>query len=356
MKRRRPRGAGSVFRPKTAGREQAVWWIAYSVRGKRVRESAKTPVKTEAEKLLRARVSAVDRGSLDDPAVLRTTIDDLEKLVSDDYAENRRRSGREVTRSFVHLRAHFGGEAKARAVTAASIAAYKAKRRAAGAKNATINRELGQLRRGLRLAVSLGRLATPPAFSLLREDRPRAGFLEPGQFAAIVAKLPTDLQPLVTFLYWTGWRRTEATTLEWRMVDLKAGVIRIETSKNDEPRTIPYTALPALREVIDVQRANTTAIERRYGRIVPWVFHRDGKPVLAFAGAWENACRRAGLPGRLVHDMRRSAARNMIRAGIPQRVAMEIGGWKTDSVFRRYAIVDERLLAENLAKLAQPKV
>lgn len=354
MTKRRPHGTGTVWRPKTAGVEQAVWWISYRVgpRGarKRVRESAETTVKTEAERLLRARLAASDRGELGG-AALRTTMADLERLVAEDYRENGRRSGRNVTGAFARLREHFGDEAKATAITASSIASYKTARRAAGSRNGTVNRELAQLRRGMRLAVRLGRLSSPPSFALLREDRPRAGFLEPDQFAAIVRQIPTDLQPLITFLYWTGWRKSEATSLQWRMVDRQAGVIRIEETKNDEARTIPYSALAILKEVIDVQHAVTKALEQRAGRVVPWVFHRGGKPILAFAGAWEGACTRAGLPGRLIHDMRRSAARNMIRAGVAQKVAMAIGGWKTDSVFRRYAIVDEKLMAEGLAKL-----
>jgi len=353
--KRRPHGAGTVWRPKTNGVEQAVWWISYRVgpRGarRRIRESSETTIKSEAEKLLRARVAAADRGEARDPATQKTTIDDLEHLVANDYVENKRRSSRNVTGAFQHLKQHFGDGPIARMVSASSIASYKAARRSEGVRNGTINRELAQLRRGLRLAVALGRLSVLPSFSLLREDRPRAGFLEPEQFRAIMLKLPTDLQPLVTFLYWTGWRKTEATSLQWRMVDMRAGVIRIEESKNDEARTIPYAALPALKEVIEVQRTNTDSLEKREGRIVPWVFHRGGRPVLAFLGAWAGACKRAGLPGRLVHDMRRSAARNMIRAGISQSVAMAIGGWKTASVFKRYAIVDEKMIAEGLTKL-----
>lgn len=354
MPKRRPRGTGTVFRPKTNGVEQAIFWISYRVgpRGarRRVRESAETTSKAEAERLLRARLAASDRGELG-AAAMRTTLDDLERLVADDYKSNKRRSGRNVAGAYARLREHFGGDARASAVGAAAVASYKAERRAAGARNGTINRELAQLRRGLRLAVSLGQLSTPPAFSLLREDRPRQGFLEPDQFDSIVRQLPVDLRPLVTFLYWTGWRKGEATSLQWRMVDRKAGVIRIEETKNDEPRTIPYAALPALFDVIELQHANTVALERRAGCVVPWVFHRSGEPILAFAGAWDGACARSGLPGRLVHDMRRSAARNMIRAGVSQSVAMAIGGWKTDSVFRRYAIVDEKLIAEGLTKL-----
>lgn len=353
MTKRRPRGTGSVYRPKTKGVEQSVWWISYRVAGQRVRESAATTVKTEAEKILRARIVQVDRRELGDPAAMRTTLDDLEAIVLQDFTNNGLRSSREVKRSYQRLRDHFGGAFLARNFDEAMLAPYKAQRLGSDAANGTVNRELAQLKRGLRLAVRQRRLAVEPKFGLLREGRPRQGFLEPEQLDAILARLPAHLRPAVTFGYWTGWRIGEVTGLEWRQVDRKAGVIRIEQTKNDEARTIPYAALPQLLRVIEEQRAHTDQVERRLGRIVASVFHRDGERLRRPRQAWIAACTAAGLPGRLVHDMRRSAARNMIRAGIQQRVAMAIGGWKTDSIFRRYAIVDEKLIAEGLAKLAR---
>lgn len=355
MALRRPRGTGHLFRPKAkdaAGRkrEQGIWWLAYYVAGQLVRESARTTVKTDAAKLLRERIRSVETGEIMVGGA--STLDDLATLVANDYTNNGRRSIREVLRAFARLRDHFGPTFLARRIDAAAVEEYKGFRRGVGKSNATINRELAQLRRGLRLAVRLGKLATLPTFALLRESRPRAGFLDPDQVAAVVSHLPNDLRPLITFLYWTGWRRSEAQSLEWRMVDRKTGVIRIEDTKNDEPRTIPYRALPVLQDLIEGQRAATTAIERASGQVVPWVFHRGGERIKAFAGAWDRACRRAGLPGRLVHDMRRSAARNMIRAGVSQSVAMAIGGWKTASIFKRYAIVDERMIGEGLTKLS----
>lgn len=350
--KRRPKGSGSLWRPKTRGVEQAVWWMSYSPRrgARPVRESTHTTVRTEAERILRARVAAVDRGE-PDPTAQHATIADLQAMVETDYRNNGRRTVRNVAFAFARLAQHFGSSFPARNLDGAAVEKYKVARIKAGARNATVNSELAQLRRGLRLAYRQKQVTVLPSFSLLRPGRPRTGFLEPDQFGAIVRQLAPDLQPLATFLYWTGWRKSEATTLQWRMVDIRAGVIRIEESKNDEARTIPYAALPALKEVIEVQRANTTTVERRDGKVIPWVFHRGGRPVLAFFGAWAGACKRAGLPGRLVHDMRRSAARNMTRAGIPQAVAMQIGGWKTASVFKRYAIVDEKMIAENLTKL-----
>lgn len=351
MSKRRPRGTGHLYRPKTGGREQVVWWMAYYASGKLVRESTRTTVKTDAEKLLRTRTAALDRGEAADPATLRTTLADVAELVTTDYKNNDRRSLREVTRAFGHLHRHFGASLLARRIDDAAVEQYKASRRKAGAPNNTINLELAQLRRGLRLAVRQKKLTALPTFSLLRPGRPRSGFLEPHQFAAIAGNLPADLAPLATFLYWTGWRTGEVMALEWRMVDRQSGTIRIESTKNDEPRTIPYAVLPVLRDVVEAQWTRTKEIERRTGKIVAPVFHRGGRRIRAFLGAWHAACAKAGLPGRIPHDCRRSAARNMVRAGIPQRVAMAIGGWKTDSVFRRYAIVDEKLIAESLTKL-----
>src|SRR5439155_6452798 len=94
------------------------------------------------------------------------------------------------------------------------------------------------------------------------------------------------------------------------------------------------------------------AVEQARGIIVRHVFHRDGKPVRSFRRAWLSACTAAGLPHRIVHDFRRTSARNLSRAGVPEGVIMGLCGWKTRSVFDRYRIVNERDLAEGLAKLA----
>jgi integrase len=100
------------------------------------------------------------------------------------------------------------------------------------------------------------------------------------------------------------------------------------------------------------QRAATDAFQRETRRIVPWVFHRDGEPILSFHHAWRRACREAGVPGRLFHDLRRTAVRNLERAGVPRSVAMKLVGHKTESVYRRYAIVAESDLREGVEKLA----
>ena len=172
---------------------------------------------------------------------------------------------------------------------------------------------------------------------------------------------------MADFLYWAGWRSGEMLGLQWTNVDLKAGVIRIEDTKSDEPRTLPYGKLPVLRELIERRRAITEAVQRERGIIVSHVFHRNGRPVRTFRRSWITACIAAGLGheirdkgGKLVkkiahrtpHDFRRSAARNLSRAGVPEQVIMRTCGWKTRSVFDRYRIVNEADIAEGLAKLA----
>ena len=174
----------------------------------------------------------------------------------------------------------------------------------------------------------------------------------------------------VEFAYLTGWRLGEILPLTWRQIDLKAGIIRLEpgSTKNDEGRSFPFRALPALAALIERQREATTLAERETKRIIPWVFHREGEPIRDFRGAWKTACIAAGLfrvllptpgetdgekrPTRPFHDLRRTAVRNLERAGVSRSVAMKLTGHKTESIYRRYAIVNEGDLAQGVAKLA----
>lgn len=85
---------------------------------------------------------------------------------------------------------------------------------------------------------------------------------------------------------------------------------------------------------------------------MPHVFHRDGEAIRDYNTAWRNACKRAALPGRIMHDFRRTAVRNMERAGVSRSVAMKLSGHKTEAIYKRYAIVSERDLADGVARLS----
>ena len=113
-----------------------------------------------------------------------------------------------------------------------------------------------------------------------------------------------------------------------------------------------FVLIPELRAVLQEQRERTTLAEQATGQVVPWVVHRNGKPITSIRKAWDRACEAAGFPGLIPHDLRRSAVRNLERAGVPRSTAMAMVGHKTMSIYTRYAIVDEAMLREGAAKLA----
>src|SRR5688572_4517235 len=217
--------------------------------------------------------------------------------------------------------------------------------------NAEINRELTLLKRMFTLAVQARKLLHKPWIPLLEERNRRTGFFELEQLHAIMARLPESLRPVIEFAYLTGWRvPSEVLTLEWRQVDFDANAIRLdpETTKNRDGRVFHMT--DDLRELLKAQLSKQEELKKA-GHVVPWVFFRlvakcrggkkSPKPIKAFTKAWKAACVAAGCPGRIPHDFRRTADRNMVRRGVPERVAMQLAGHKTRSVFDRYNIVSE---------------
>jgi len=153
------------------------------------------------------------------------------------------------------------------------------------------------------------------------------------------------------FYYITGCRKSEGLTLQWRQIDFRTGTVLLDpgTTKNDEGRVFPFTH--ELRELLEAQRAATEHLQREKKTVYLWVFHRDGKPIKSYDGAWRSACKKAGLPGRHVHDFRRTTVRRLEQAGVSRSVGMKLTGHKTESVYRRYAIVSKSDLEEAARRL-----
>ena len=207
------------------------------------------------------------------------------------------------------------------------------------------------------LTVRAGRLSARPYIPSLEENNARQGFVDHGGFLALREALPEHYRDPVTFLYLSGWRSGEMKAVGMRDYDRAGRVLRLrpEISKNKNGRVLPLRG--ELLEVVE------RAWERRQ-LDCPFLFHVNGQPIGDFRKAWHQACCDAGLGrmetlengcekyvGTIMHDLRRTAIRNMIRSGTPERVAMTLSGHKTRSIFDRYNIVDEADLAKATERL-----
>ena len=355
------RGMGFLFQPtyhdKRTGEKKtsAVWWISFSTHGKRHKESTRSTNHAAAVGLLKKRIGEVQAGKPVGTQIERTTLDDLIAMVEADYKANGRKSFKRIPIAARHLREFFGGDCKAREITSDRITSYAAHRQEQKAARATINVEQAFLSRGFKLAQKAGKVGARPAMSMLSLKNSRGGFFERDQYEAVLRHLPEHLKPVAQVAYLTGWRRSELLSRQWRHVDLKLGWLRLEPgeTKNGDGRAFPIKALPELQAVLEAQRERVNEIERSSGQIIPWVFiNPNGMPLVDFRNAWRTACRAAGCPGKLLHDFRRTAVRSLERAGVPRSTGMKLTGHLTDSIYSRYAIVDPKMLAEGVTKLA----
>ncbi len=340
---RRPRGTGRIYQQKGS----SVWWIKFYRNGVPFRESTGTPDKRQAIRALNHRLAEVAIGKFVGPQVERILITELAEDFLRDYRINGKSSIDDAeARWRLHIQPFFG-LLRATQVTSSLLNTYVDQRLEAGAQNATINRELAALKR----MFNLGRKATPPkvifvpAFPRLAENNIRQGFLEDAQYEKLLESCPEIwFQTLVEMGATYGWRIGELLKLRVNQIDLPNWVIRLHpgTTKNKEGREVKMTQI--------VHDLLALCIEGK--EPIDFVFTRpNGKRVRDFRGTWTKAREVAGAPRLLFHDLRRTAARNYRRAGIAEGVIMKIGGWKTRSVFERYAIVANSDVNDAVEKL-----
>jgi integrase len=371
---RRERGEGRLWR---MGK---IWWIQYYVHGRQVRESSRSKTQAVAKRLLKRRLGEVNAGLVTPASIQRLRYENLRAAFLADYRTNNRKSlytnraGEEQVCGIKHLDSAFKGY-RATDIPGDPIRDFISKRQAEGAPNSTINRSLAALRRMYFLAKKDGKLRDVPHIPMLKEPPARKGFLEHGEFQRLRQALPEHVRPLLTLGFYTGMRLGELKKLRWSNVDLFDRQIRLDpgTTKNDESRLIPL--MGELPEMLGILRQQNPRGD--------FVFTRSGKPVGSFRKAWSRACIEAGLArfrcricqseltkerkcptcgtkiavsravyeGLIFHDLRRTGVRNLVRAGVPERVAQAISGHKTRAVFERYNIVSERDLKEAGHKL-----
>jgi integrase len=322
-----------------------IWWVKIRVDGRPVYESSESTKKSEAIKLRDKMLAKRHRGELTGGAPEKVLITELldDVLKSDIKASTRYVWGKVIEKN---LRPFFGG-LRATRLSTDKMDEYRHKRKADGRTDATANRELSILRTAFHNA----RKRTPPKvnvvpyFPMMKETTIRKGFLTDEQYVALLKELPQELKALFVCGYVTGMRRGELTGIRWEQVDFESGVITLDMgeTKNDEARSVPIIE----GDMHDLLLQSKHERDEKWPES-PWVFNRGGAVIKDFRRAWDEACKRAEIDGLKFHDLRRTAVRNMRRAGIPQVVRMKISGHKTDSMERRYNIVDAEDL--NMAK------
>lgn len=348
-KQRNERGQGSIVQ---RGNHFQISY--YDNEGVRRRETYST--RTKAEKVLKTKLTLKEAGKLD-AAETRATVDTLADLYLADRKGTSPKSIEWLQGVWDnHLKSFFGGFLASRIKTE-KLVEYRNERIEADASPSTVNKELMVLRAMFNHGLNdysppkISRLPKFPA--KLAEAPPRSGFLTDEQYDALQENCKLAwLRAVLAMAYTYGFRKSELVGRVQRnqpgmrvsQIDLKNKTIHLLPggTKNNEGRVVKMT-----QEVYDLLRVCVEGKEPN-DAVFTW---SDGRPVKDFRGSWDQLTKAAGVPDLLLHDFRRSAARNLLRAGVNRDVAKRITGHKTDSMFSRYNIVAETDLTEAAAKL-----
>jgi integrase len=325
----RKTGLGTVYQRGTR------WVIDFYVSGKRIRETVKGAVsEKQARQKLRERIAQIQTKTFIRYEE-KLGFENLVRLIENEYNLKQRRGVNTMRIHLKHLREFFRYH-RAIDIQPEPVQRYQLHRKSQGAAPATINRETACLHHMLVLAVDMRKLSRVPKFEKLEGERIREGFLAWGEFDCILREINGRWRKnLIEFLFLTGWRSGKGKSLEWRQVFLNEQQPWIKAAPGAATKRTGQD-LPLTGELLRIirEQAETRLLD------CPYVFHNRGRKVGDLRKSWRSACRRAGLDGKLIHDFRRSAARNLTSLGVPQQVIMARCGWRTVSTFARYRIVD----------------
>jgi integrase len=323
-------GAGTIFK------RGEIWYISFWVDGHQVQKSSGSRRRQDAVLLRDQLLGKKSRGEVADVVTAKVTcgelLDDLLEYTGANIKPTTARVWKLVIEATLRP---FFGHLRAAKLTTEKLREFRRKRSAQGRSDATANRELSILR----TALNRGRKCTPPKvltipyFPMVAETNVRQGFLTDEQYAKLRDALPEYLRPLFVTAYFAGVRLGELLSIEWRQVDWEQGFITLdsERTKSGYARAVPILE-GDMKDWLQWSQENADGCER--------VFHRNGVPFKEFRRSWQKACDASGVPALKFHDLRRTAVRNMRRAGVPQVVRIRISGHRTDSMERRYNIVD----------------
>lgn len=348
--KKRERGQGSIGNVR-GSRFLYIWY--YDNAGKQHRESTRSKLKSVAQNMLTQRLAAMGRGEKSPTEIKSIRYEDMRQILIDHYREERigelvEQKEQDGTvkvypqkRNLKVLDDFFAGMRLDQMDTDV-LRAFRKKRFEKGIDDSTINRNLSILRRMMNLTIRERKLQfAKPYFPMVSEaGKIRKGFVTPEKFNKLMSHMPNHLKPYTLFLYEDASRTGAAAEIRWTWVDLKEGVVEIpeEITKTGEPQTLPLSdeLIHLLKKQFrqdDAPVFDTTNFRKEFqGACVAAGLGKLTKVVSAKGYKWEK------YEGVTPHDLRRSAVRNMVRAGVPEKIAMGISGHKTRAIFDRYNI------------------
>jgi len=327
-------GKGCIYR------RGKIWWVKITVDRETVYESTESTVRDDAVQLLRLRQGELAANAVPSWLKPSVTVGKVLALVPKDLKAYQRKDVKNVERQIrLHLDPVFG-QVPVKRLSTAKIQDYIEKRVEAGAAPATINRELSTLIRGLRLALQQDPPLIGREFKIrkLKEDNIRQGYLSEDQYVALRKELPDYQQLALVIAYHVGIRRGELLNIKWSQVDLDGGkmLLRGSQTKTGHARVLPiYGEMGAWLSFARAERDLKCPDQE-------FVITKRCKRVEWFYAAWRTACAAVGLHGLLFHDLRRTAVRNMLDAGIDEKTVMLITGHRTRNMIDRYNIRGEK--------------